>query len=104
MTLPQTHNVPDCITVSELSHAGIPSSQTSRLQYFIFKFHKTEFSACIYLSKNGALEIAAFWDVASCSLVEVDRCYRGDDHPGDGGGTHFKNIRQLYESTQRDMP
>jgi hypothetical protein len=37
-----------------------------------------------------------FWDVAPCSHVEVDRCFRGvyclhhkGDHPDDGGSTHL---------------
>jgi hypothetical protein len=35
------------------------------------------------------LKMLAFWDVAPCSLSEVDRCFKGAYLPDDGGSTHL---------------
>jgi hypothetical protein len=36
----------------------------------------------------ASMKLAAFWDLAPCSLIGVDRLFRGD-HPDDGGSTHL---------------
>jgi hypothetical protein len=45
-----------------------------------------------------SLKMTAFWDIAPCSLVEVDRRFRGQyylSRPDYGGSTHIRNIRIL---------
>jgi hypothetical protein len=42
------------------------------------------------------MKMVAFWDVASCSLVDVYRRFRGDYYfhhfPDDGGSKHLRNV------------
>jgi hypothetical protein len=57
------------------------------------------------------MKITVFWDVASCSLVEIDRrfidayCHlnQGHDHPDDGGIKNLWNVGQFlpHNMTQR---
>jgi hypothetical protein len=35
------------------------------------------------------LKMTAFWDVAPCILVEIDRRFRDDDSPDDGSSKHL---------------
>jgi hypothetical protein len=46
-----------------------------------------------------AINMIVFWDVASCSLVEIDRRFRGayclhhqDDYDDDGGSRYLWNV------------
>jgi hypothetical protein len=40
-----------------------------------------------------SMKMTAFWDVAPCSFVEVDRYLnQDDDHPDDEGSTHICNV------------
>jgi hypothetical protein len=49
------------------------------------------------------MKVTAFWDMALCSLVEVDRRFRGayclhrqgDHRPDYGGSKHLLNVGQL---------
>jgi hypothetical protein len=52
----------------------------------------------LIISKSSiGLKMTVFWDVASCSLIELNRSFRsayclhhqGDDGPDDGGGNHL---------------
>jgi hypothetical protein len=48
---------------------------------------------------TGMLKMTAFWDIAPCSLVEVDRSFGaaccGDGRPDDGFKKHLRNVGQL---------
>jgi hypothetical protein len=41
----------------------------------------------------ASMKFRVFWDVASCSHIEVDQCFRGADclhhHPDDEGSMHL---------------
>jgi hypothetical protein len=45
------------------------------------------------------MKMIAFWDRPPCSLIEVDRRFRGAycDRPDEGGSTHFGNVDCEYE-------
>jgi hypothetical protein len=40
------------------------------------------------------VNVVAFWDIAPCSLVEVDR--RFSKYPNDGGTEHLRNVGLLH--------
>jgi hypothetical protein len=56
--------------------------------------------------------MTVFWDVALCSLVEIDGRFAGaycfhhqsDDRPDDGGGTHLCNISQFLPDYTAQHP
>jgi hypothetical protein len=56
------------------------------------------------------MKMTAFWDVAPCCLVELDRCFRGehchqgDGHPDDGDSTHLSNVCLFHDTTRRYIP
>jgi hypothetical protein len=55
------------------------------------------------------MKMTAFWDIVPCSLVEVDRRFRGayclhhqgDEGPDDGGSTHQKAV--IFEAVVAPM-
>jgi hypothetical protein len=57
--------------------------------YHMNKFCVVRFQVITVVS----VKMTAFWDVALCSLVEVDQHFRGvyclHHHPDDGGSTHL---------------
>jgi hypothetical protein len=45
----------------------------------------------------ASMKIRAFWYVAPCSLVGVDRCFSGDYHRDDGGSMRLWNVGLLLQ-------
>jgi hypothetical protein len=52
------------------------------------------------------MKMTIFWDVASYSLVEMDRRFRGaqGDGPDDGGSKHPRNVDQLLRDYTTQHP
>jgi hypothetical protein len=60
------------------------------------------------------MKITVFWDVALCSLVEIDRCFRGAHclhHQGDvlialmmEAVSISETLVSFYQTTQRNIP
>jgi hypothetical protein len=50
-----------------------------------------------------ALKIAIFWDVAACSLVDIDRRFKGA-HPDVRGSKIPETLVSIYQTTLCNIP
>jgi hypothetical protein len=69
------------------------------------------FTKIHHYTPTGAISVknmTAFWDTASCSLVEVDRRFRGTyclhHYPDDEGSTHHFNVSLLVQNYMAPYP
>jgi hypothetical protein len=54
----------------------------------------------------ASMKMTVFWDIAACSLVEIDRRFRGDFCLGlmmDAVSTSEKSVN-FYETARRNIP
>jgi hypothetical protein len=60
----------------------------------------------VKLTKN--LKMAAIWDIATCSLVQVHRLFRGayclHHRPDDVGSKHLWNVGKLQQDYTEQYP
>jgi hypothetical protein len=74
---------------------------------YLFRVHSlfdpTAFQFRFQFLTATSTEMAVFWDVAPCSLVDIDRRFR-DYFPDDGGSKHIWNVVSIYQSTWRNIP
>jgi hypothetical protein len=59
---------------------------------------ETNVEAKSWVLTSAYLKMRAFWDIAPCNLVGVDRRFRGAyclHHHPDGGSPHFSNVSLL---------
>jgi hypothetical protein len=77
------------------------SAQSSYIPTQIFMLSSVSPDKC-----EGSMKMAVFWHVAPCSLVEVDRRFRGDycDCPNDRGSKYLWNLGQFHKFTRRNVP
>jgi hypothetical protein len=52
-------------------------------------FEKNIFIVRFRVLTSASMTVRVFWDVALCSLVEVDRRFRAMNHPNNGGSTYL---------------
>jgi hypothetical protein len=60
----------------------------------------------------ASLEMTVFWDVAPCSLIEIDRRFgrayclhhEDDDSAGDGGSKHIWSVGQFLRDNTAQHP
>jgi hypothetical protein len=51
-----------------------------------------------------SMEISVLWDAAQCSLVDIDRRFRGTHHPNDRGSKIFWNVGQYLPDYTSQHP